>query len=56
MQLQTFNWLYIVQMNLFLRHQITVTIIVDVGLKCKIMGAAMFYSPHLDHFIGSYLQ
>ena len=43
MQLQALNWLNIAQMNLFLRRQITVTMVVDVGLmgvklgvKCKL--------------------
>ena len=31
MQLQALNWLNIVQMNLFLRCQITVAVVVDVG-------------------------
>ena len=48
MQLQALNWLNIVQMNLFLRRQITIAMVVGVGwmgVKCKIVGAAMFYSP-----------
>ena len=41
MQLQALNWLNIVQINLFLRRQITVTVVVDVGWmhvgeKCKL--------------------
>ena len=39
MQLQALKWLNIVQMNLFLRRQITVAVVVDVGwigVKCKL--------------------
>ena len=38
MQLQSLNWLNIVQINLFLRCQITVVMVVDVGwmgVECK---------------------
>ena len=31
MQLQALNWFNTVQINLFLRHQITVAVVVDVG-------------------------
>ena len=48
MQLQALNWLSIVQMNLFLRHQITVAVVASrcrvEGCQVYIMGTAMFYS------------
>ena len=39
MQLQALNWLNIAQMSLFLKRQITVAVVVDVGwmgVKCKL--------------------
>ena len=48
MQLQVLNWSNIVQMNLFLRHQITVAMVVDVGLmgvKCKLWVQQCFIVP-----------
>ena len=48
MQLQALNWLNIAQMNLFLRRQITVAVVVDVGwmvVKYKLWVQQCFMVP-----------
>ena len=48
MQLQALNWFNIAHMNLFLRRQITVAVVVDVGwmgVKCKLWAQQCFIGP-----------
>ena len=48
MHLQALNWLNIAQMNLFLRRQITVAVVVNVGrmgTKCKLWVQQCFIVP-----------
>ena len=48
MQLQALNWLNIVQVNLFLKLQLTVAVAVDVGwmgVKCKLCAQQCFITP-----------